>query len=71
MFTALILMCAINTTGTSIGSCFTVTPGGMFATQQECEDSIKNVLGSGTLALKFKEYEPKDWICVNWSALKV
>lgn len=71
MFTALILMCALHTTGMGAGSCFTVSPDFMFTTQQECEDSIKKVVGSGTLALKFKQHEPKDWICVNWTALKV
>ena len=71
MFSALILMCALHTAGKDVGSCFTISPNVMFTTQQECEDSIKNVLGSGTLAQQYKDYEPKDWYCVNWSALKV
>jgi len=70
MFTALILMCALHTEGKDIGSCFTVSPNAMFSNQEVCEQSIKKVLGSGTLALKFEDYEPKDWYCVNWTALK-
>jgi hypothetical protein len=73
MFTALVLMCAINTTGISPGSCFVITTSsGIYKTQQECEDSITIDLFFDKKKNKnvYEGYGPKDWICVNWSALK-
>jgi urocanate hydratase len=65
-------MCAVNTTGISPGSCFISTPNVMSITQQECEDSIKIELFSDkkNSTNVYEGYEPRDWICVNWTALK-
>lgn len=69
MFTAIILMCAMETMK-SPDQCLVMTGNIFFETKEECEADIFNAVTSGELLLINPDKIPVDYYCVNWTELR-
>lgn len=69
MFTALILMCVMETAKFP-EQCVVMTGSIFFETREECEADIYDAVRSGKLTLINPDKKPVDYYCVNWSEKK-
>lgn len=70
MFTAIILMCSMETMKFP-DQCTAMTSNRFFETREDCEADIFETVRSGKLLAIQPYKKPVDYYCVNWSALKV
>ncbi len=69
MFTAIILMCVMETAKFP-EQCVVMTGSLFFETEEECEADVFDAVTSGKLLAIQPGMKPVDYYCVNWSAKK-
>lgn len=69
MFTAVILMCSLETMKEP-GACVTLMNNQFFMTHTECELDVFDAVRTGRLTDIYPDLKPVDFYCVNWLDLK-